>query len=120
MQHEKFENVRMPAIIRHRQQALCVHTSSLLFPYTQRYSLFVYQGPNFQGDFRFNDQNDQGTRVEVVECNALCACPDDCPNRASQKPRSVPIQIFKTATCGWGARSTAMISRGQVIGFHTG
>lgn len=91
-----------------------------------------------QGLFAFNVY--KGT--EVIECNKesyitenscvaflnnvglqLCACaekPEQCPNRVAQIPRKHPIEVFKTATCGWGVRSTKAIERGQVLGIYTG
>ncbi|KAG6817367.1 hypothetical protein H0H87_009554 [Tephrocybe sp. NHM501043] len=60
-------------------------------------------------------------RTEVIECNNQCACdPDRCPNRVAQRPRDVPIEIFKTIGRGWGVRSTMNIRRGKVLGIYTG
>ncbi|PPQ67598.1 hypothetical protein CVT25_012092 [Psilocybe cyanescens] len=59
----------------------------------------------------------------VYKGTELCACaekPEQCPNRVAQIPRKHPIEVFKTATCGWGVRSTKAIERGQVLGIYTG
>ncbi|OAX38927.1 SET domain-containing protein [Rhizopogon vinicolor AM-OR11-026] len=58
--------------------------------------------------------------VEVIECNKSCACGPTCSNRVAQKPRDIPIEIFKTRRCGWGARSTVRLPRGKVLGIYTG
>ncbi|KAJ7308525.1 hypothetical protein DFH08DRAFT_944399 [Mycena albidolilacea] len=58
----------------------------------------------------------------VVECNPYCDCPPTCPNRVAQRPRRVPIQVFKTAggRRGWGARALVDVRRGEVVGVYTG
>ncbi|KAF8958465.1 hypothetical protein BDZ97DRAFT_1841573, partial [Flammula alnicola] len=59
--------------------------------------------------------------MEVIECNKLCSCSlYECNNRVSQRPRDVPIEIFKTLRRGWGVRSTIDIIRGKVLGIYTG
>ncbi|KAF4619229.1 hypothetical protein D9613_004892 [Agrocybe pediades] len=59
--------------------------------------------------------------LEVVECNTLCSCSArKCTNRVSQKPRRIPIEIFKTTKHGWGVRSPKDIKKGQVLGLYTG
>ena len=49
-----------------------------------------------------------------------CACGADCPNRVAQRPRRIPIEIFKTRECGWGVRSGVDIEEGRVLGIYTG
>ncbi|OBZ68122.1 Histone-lysine N-methyltransferase, H3 lysine-9 specific [Grifola frondosa] len=39
----------------------------------------------------------------IFECNELCGCDDDCPNRVVQRGRQYAINICKTANKGWGA-----------------
>ncbi|KAI0757427.1 hypothetical protein C8Q80DRAFT_100272 [Daedaleopsis nitida] len=58
--------------------------------------------------------------TEVIECNQACACEPTCRNRVAQRPRDVPIQIFRTHDCGWGARATVDVPRGKVLGIYTG
>lgn len=58
--------------------------------------------------------------VEVIECNKYCRCGSICGNRVAQKPRDVPIEIFKTKQCGWGARCLVALPRGKVVGIYTG
>ncbi|KAJ7457211.1 hypothetical protein B0H11DRAFT_2199743 [Mycena galericulata] len=41
-------------------------------------------------------------------------------NRVSQRPRQVPIQIFKTSQRGWGAQATINIVKGSMVGIYTG
>ncbi|EIN06655.1 SET domain-containing protein [Punctularia strigosozonata HHB-11173 SS5] len=62
----------------------------------------------------------------VVECNKKCHCAStrsSCLNRVSQRPRSIPIEVFKTANGrGWGARTDRVttIPEGKVLGLYTG
>ncbi|KAF7964923.1 hypothetical protein HWV62_1639 [Athelia sp. TMB] len=41
-------------------------------------------------------------------------------NECNQVPRRFPVQVFKTAGCGWGVCSTVAIERGTVLGIFTG
>ncbi|EJD03144.1 SET domain-containing protein [Fomitiporia mediterranea MF3/22] len=66
------------------------------------------------GLFLFNQQR------EVVECNENCSCNRTCSNTVAQRPRKVPIEIFKTRNNGWGARSPVAIRKGTVLGLYTG
>ncbi|KAH9945584.1 hypothetical protein B0H21DRAFT_709290 [Amylocystis lapponica] len=69
------------------------------------------------GLFKFNLP--QG--VEVIECNRGCKCNrNTCPNRVAQRPRDVPIEVFRTDACGWGVRATVDLVKGKVMGIHTG
>ncbi|KAF9013508.1 hypothetical protein BDQ17DRAFT_1343558 [Cyathus striatus] len=59
--------------------------------------------------------------IEVIECNEKCSCDVNlCPNRVAQKPRDVPIEVFKTKDRGWGARSSVAVQKGKVLGIYTG
>ncbi|XP_006455981.1 hypothetical protein AGABI2DRAFT_180791 [Agaricus bisporus var. bisporus H97] len=58
--------------------------------------------------------------VEVVECNETCRCGPGCINRVSQRPRDVPLEIFKTRGKGWGVRAAVDIVRGKVLGMYSG
>ncbi|KIK65661.1 hypothetical protein GYMLUDRAFT_82836 [Collybiopsis luxurians FD-317 M1] len=79
------------------------------------------------GLFRFTSRTKTtATGVEIVECNQYCSCSvSHCFNRVAQRPRTIPIEIFKTAEQnsgrGWGARcSDRDIKRGTVLGCYTG
>ncbi|KAJ7914650.1 SET domain-containing protein, partial [Mycena leptocephala] len=67
-----------------------------------------------QGLFKFN------TDSKVIECNENCTCPMSCTNHVAQRPRQIPIEIFKTDKRGWGARTSDVLVRGQVLGLYTG
>ncbi|KAF9450842.1 SET domain-containing protein [Macrolepiota fuliginosa MF-IS2] len=58
--------------------------------------------------------------LEVIECNEVCACSQNCLNRVSQQPRDVPLEIFKTKNRGWGVRAAIDIVRGKVLGMYAG
>ncbi|KAG1832047.1 hypothetical protein EV424DRAFT_1369422 [Suillus variegatus] len=76
------------------------------------HKLYAYSG----GLFAFRIP--QG--VEVIECNKYCRCDPLCSNRVAQKPRDIPIEIFKTKQCGWGARCPIALPKGKVLGIYTG
>ncbi|RPD58446.1 SET domain-containing protein [Lentinus tigrinus ALCF2SS1-6] len=58
--------------------------------------------------------------MEAIECNDSCSCDETCPNRVAQRPRDVPIEVFRTRNCGWGARATVALPPGKVLGIYTG
>ncbi|TFK63358.1 SET domain-containing protein [Pluteus cervinus] len=67
----------------------------------------------------YNFEYPQGSIV--VECNKFCKCPTNhCRNRVAQKPRDIPIQVFKTLGRGWGVCSTTLIRKGKVLGMYGG
>ncbi|KAK7052543.1 hypothetical protein R3P38DRAFT_3255694 [Favolaschia claudopus] len=68
------------------------------------------------GLFNFSYHTDE----VVVECNPYCTCPTTCGNRVAQRPRRVPIEIFKTVACGWGVRAPVRVAKGTVVGVYTG
>ena len=43
-----------------------------------------------------------GEKSEIIECNRNCGCASDCWNRVVQKGRTIPLEIFMTAKCGFG------------------
>ncbi|KAG7440352.1 SET domain-containing protein [Guyanagaster necrorhizus] len=75
--------------------------------------VFAYSS---RGLFTFNVES----HVAVIECNRFCRCDVSCINRTAQRPRQVPIEVFKTERYGWGVRSSADVERGRVIGLYTG
>ncbi|KAJ7686433.1 hypothetical protein B0H14DRAFT_3534574 [Mycena olivaceomarginata] len=56
----------------------------------------------------------------VVECNPYCSCPTTCGNRVVQRPRRIPIEVFKTERRGWAVHATEDVVRGPVVGVYTG
>lgn len=53
--------------------------------------------------------------LSIFECTDACGCGDDCPNRVVQKGRTVPLEIFKTAACGWGVRAREYLKAGTFV-----
>ena len=49
-----------------------------------------------------------------------CSCDETCRTRVAQKPRKIPLQVFKTPSCGWGVRPAARVPRGTLIGLYSG
>lgn len=54
-----------------------------------------------RGDYMKKSYAD-GERSEIIECNQNCGCGADCWNRVVQKGRTLPLEIFMTAKCGFG------------------
>ncbi|KAG8888844.1 hypothetical protein FRB98_006630 [Tulasnella sp. 332] len=73
-----------------------------------------------KGIFQFNNSSDERDNVEVFECTNACSCSANCPNRTSQRPRDVPLEVFKTQKCGWGIRTPIALPKGKVVGVFTG
>ncbi|KAF8811174.1 SET domain-containing protein [Phlegmacium glaucopus] len=62
-----------------------------------------------------------GPGTEVIECNKLCSCSlYSCKNRVSQRPRDIPIEIFKSSQRGWGVRPLINVKYGKVVGLYSG
>lgn len=56
----------------------------------------------------------------IFECSAACGCPPSCQNRRIQNARLPEVEIFKTASKGWGVRAKKHLKPGTFIGFYTG
>src|SRR5882724_9483947 len=52
--------------------------------------------------------------------NQNCSCDKGCRSRVAQRPRKCPIEVFRTAKCGWGVFSTIDLPKGSIIGVYTG
>ncbi|KAF5393677.1 hypothetical protein D9757_000345 [Collybiopsis confluens] len=75
------------------------------------------------GLFRFTGRTRSlAAGIEIIECNQFCRCsPEQCVNRVAQRPRTIPIEIFKTSGKGWGIRCPDReIRKGTVLGCYTG
>jgi [histone H3]-lysine9 N-trimethyltransferase SUV39H len=57
---------------------------------------------------------------EIVECDESCGCARQCWNRVVGRGRTLPLEVFMTAKCGFGLRSSAAIARGQFIDVYLG
>ncbi|XP_057872607.1 histone-lysine N-methyltransferase SUVR5 isoform X1 [Cryptomeria japonica] len=51
----------------------------------------------------------------VYECNSMCSCYKECPNRVLQKGVQVKIEVYKTKQKGWAVRAVQTILRGTFI-----
>uniref|UniRef100_A0A0E0N725 SET domain-containing protein n=1 Tax=Oryza rufipogon TaxID=4529 RepID=A0A0E0N725_ORYRU len=56
----------------------------------------------------------------VFECGANCSCNNNCVNRTSQKGLQYRLEVFKTASKGWGVRTWDTILPGAPICEYTG
>jgi [histone H3]-N6,N6-dimethyl-lysine9 N-methyltransferase len=56
----------------------------------------------------------------IYECNSRCKCSKRCLNRVAQNPIQVKMQIFRTATRGWGVQSCHDIPAGSFICVYAG
>lgn len=60
------------------------------------------------------------TIVLIHSDNQVCRCGPNCNNRIAQRPRDVPLEIFKTEGKGWGVRASVDVVRGKVLGMYSG
>lgn len=51
----------------------------------------------------------------IYECGDLCPCGQDCINRVSQRPKEIPLCLFKTKNRGYGIKAMANITKGEFI-----
>lgn len=72
------------------------------------------------GLFLDNNKDDNGADAEVFECTSNCHCGPRCPNRTSQQPRDVVLQVFKTPDCGWAVKTASYLPKGKVLGMFVG
>ncbi|KAM8867530.1 histone-lysine N-methyltransferase SETMAR [Synchiropus picturatus] len=56
----------------------------------------------------------------VFECNAVCTCGDACSNRVVQRGVRLKLEVFCTATRGWGVRTLQPITRGMFVCEYAG
>ncbi|KAJ1779671.1 hypothetical protein LPJ77_001183 [Coemansia sp. RSA 2523] len=56
----------------------------------------------------------------IYECNSLCPCTIDCPNRVVQRGNPIEMDIFRTSFKGWGASTRKRIRRGEYICRYVG
>jgi [histone H3]-lysine9 N-trimethyltransferase SUV39H len=85
-------------------------------PYTRRADGLVVLSP----EYITNELTPAANHFEISECNADCSCPSSCFNKVVQRGRTVPLEIFETAKCGFGVRSSDPIVRGQFIDLYLG
>ncbi|KAF0925494.1 hypothetical protein E2562_016686 [Oryza meyeriana var. granulata] len=75
-------------------------------------------------DLPYVSHKDIGRLVEpkavVFECGANCSCNCNCVNRTSQKGLQYRLEVFKTASKGWGVRTWDTILPGAPICEYTG
>ncbi|XP_075525833.1 histone-lysine N-methyltransferase SUV39H2-like isoform X4 [Dermacentor variabilis] len=52
----------------------------------------------------------------IFECNRLCRCDINCPNRVVQRGCKIPLTIFRTTNGrGWGVRTEQRINKGTFV-----
>ncbi|XP_040383010.1 uncharacterized protein LOC102710145 [Oryza brachyantha] len=56
----------------------------------------------------------------IFECGPSCKCHSSCHNRVSQKGLKIPLEVFRTASTGWGVRSLRSISSGSFVCEYVG
>ncbi|CAO2172614.1 unnamed protein product [Urochloa humidicola] len=59
-------------------------------------------------------------KAVVFECGANCGCDHNCVNRTSQQGLQYRLEVFKTASKGWGVRTWDTILPGAPICEYTG
>ncbi|KAL0401017.1 UNVERIFIED_CONTAM: Histone-lysine N-methyltransferase, H3 lysine-9 specific SUVH5 [Sesamum latifolium] len=74
-----------------------------------------------EGEIPFNEKGYIiRARPIVHECGLSCKFPPSCMNRVSQHGPRYQLEIFKTASRGWGVRSRNYISSGSFICEYVG
>ncbi|KAI7829090.1 hypothetical protein BX661DRAFT_142495 [Kickxella alabastrina] len=59
-------------------------------------------------------------KQSIHECNYLCKCSIECPNRVVQRGANIHMEIFRTSYKGWGARALRPLRRGEYVCRYTG
>jgi len=81
-----------------------------------RYEDCVCMTENIQGPPYSEDGTIQlEVGMPIYECNRLCYCPENCPNRLVQHGPRFPLEIFKTQDKGWAVRSQVDIPKGMFV-----
>lgn len=62
------------------------------------------RGPGFAYDLNGLLQFRHDEKMAIWECNDMCGCPPSCRNRVIGKGRKVPVDLYRTDNCGWGAK----------------
>ena len=84
--------------------------------YTQRADGIVV----LEDDYVRNELDATQHHYEITECNERCGCDPDCWNRNVGRGRTVRLEVFETAKCGFGVRSADTIWKGQFIDLYLG
>ena len=57
----------------------------------------------------------------IYECNSMCVCSMDCPNRVIQRGRKNTLCLFKTSNGrGWGVRTEKALRKGEYVSEYMG
>ncbi|KAI9477327.1 hypothetical protein BX667DRAFT_463623, partial [Coemansia mojavensis] len=56
----------------------------------------------------------------IYECNDLCSCTMECPNRVVQRGNTVEMDIFRTPKKGWGVSTRRALRKGEYVCRYTG
>lgn len=62
----------------------------------------------------------------LFECDERCGCSADCANRRVQRlvarggSLAVPVEVFRTESCGHGVRALSDIERGELVCLYHG
>lgn len=56
----------------------------------------------------------------IYECNKICPCGPECPNRVVQRGRKYKICIFRTKDRGWGVKTLQKVKAGAFVLEYSG
>ncbi|XP_021718538.1 histone-lysine N-methyltransferase SUVR5-like isoform X1 [Chenopodium quinoa] len=74
-------------------------------------------GKLMEGRFPYDDKGQLVLKDNylIYECNNLCKCSSNCPNRVLQNGVRVKMEVFKTLKKGWALRAGEKILRGTFV-----
>ncbi|XP_043933950.1 histone-lysine N-methyltransferase SETMAR [Protopterus annectens] len=83
---------------------------------------FAFHGCAYESNQCFKNHNEVMNVFSppIFECNIMCKCSENCINRVVQRGLQFKLQVFKTASKGWGLRTLQPINKGLFVCEYAG
>ncbi|NXH43010.1 SETMR methyltransferase, partial [Dicaeum eximium] len=78
------------------------------------------RGHGCSGPQEQQEQRELPFSSPVFECNSLCSCGEGCPSRLVQRGLRLRLQVFRTASKGWGVRALQPVPGGTFVCEYAG